>query len=191
MKHHISSILGLSLLSTALSLTVCAQNSPSGYVDFGKLSPSTSGGEFVQVHINRNLIAMTARLAQKQEPDIAELLGGLQAIQVNVIGLDEQNRAEVEKQVKVIRGKLDAEGWEPVVAVQQKNEDVRVYIKTQGEESVQGLVVTILDGNKQAVLVNIVGDIKPEKVATIGERFNIDPLKEFKGKLHKAAPSEK
>jgi hypothetical protein len=30
------------------------------------------------------------------------------------------------------------------------------------------------------VLVNIVGNIKPEQIATLAERFNIEPLKKFK-----------
>ena len=32
----------------------------------------------------------------------------------------------------------------------------------------------------QAVLVNIVGDIRPEKLAMVGEKFDIGPLKELK-----------
>ena len=43
----------------------------------------------------------------------------------------------------------------------------------------------MLDGKKEAVLVNIVGDLKPEKLAMIGERFNIEPLKKAAGALEK------
>jgi hypothetical protein len=50
---------------------------------------------------------------------------------------------------------------------------------------VEGLVVTILDGNREAVLVNIVGNIKPEQVALLGERFNIEPLKKVGQTLEK------
>jgi len=50
--------------------------------------------------------------------------------------------------------------------------------KMHGSESVEGLVVTVLQGNKEAVLVNVVGDIRPEKLAMIGERFGIEPLKQ-------------
>ena len=52
-----------------------------------------------------------------------------------------------------------------------------VFLKTRGGEAVQGLVVTVLEGNRQAVLINIVGDIKPEQIAEIGEKLGIDPLK--------------
>jgi hypothetical protein len=30
------------------------------------------------------------------------------------------------------------------------------------------------------VLVNVVGDIKPEQIATLAERFDIEPLKHIK-----------
>jgi len=71
------------------------------------------------------------------------------------------------------------------VAVQKKGEDVGVFLKTRGEETIEGLVVTVLDGRKEAVLVNIVGDIKPEKIAVVGEKLNIDPLKKIGRELGK------
>jgi len=43
----------------------------------------------------------------------------------------------------------------------------------------------VLSGNKEAVLVNIVGNIQPDKIALIGERFNIEPLKEIGGSMPK------
>jgi uncharacterized protein DUF4252 len=61
--------------------------------------------------------------------------------------------------------------------VQEKNDDVAIYLKTRGKEAVEGLVVTVLDGRKEAVFVNIVGDIKLEKLAALGDKFNLDALK--------------
>jgi len=156
-----------------------------GYVDFGKLAAPASGGEFVEVQISSNLIGMAARLVEKSEPEVGEVIRGLKLIRVNVIGLTDENRAEMQKRVKAIRGELDAQKWERIVTAQKENEDVGIYLKMRGEEAVEGLVVTVLSGNKEAVLVNIVGNIQPDKIALIGERFNIEPLKEIGGSMPK------
>jgi len=156
-----------------------------GYVDFGKLAAPASGGEFVEVQISSNLIGMAARLVEKSEPEVGEVIRGLKLIRVNVIGLTDENRAEMQKRVKTIRGELDAQKWERIVTAQKENEDVGIYLKMRGEEAVEGLVVTVLSGNKEAVLVNIVGNIQPDKIALIGERFNIEPLKEIGGSMPK------
>jgi hypothetical protein len=65
------------------------------------------------------------------------------------------------------------------VREQPKGDDVQIYTKTRGEEAIEGLVVTVISGRNEVVLVNIVGDIKPEQIATLAERFNIDPLKKI------------
>ena len=176
MKHAIRSALALAAF---VGVGIHAENTPPGYIDFGKFSPPASGGEFVEVHITSNLISMVARLAEKNEPEIAELLRGLHRVRVNVIGLDDGNRAEMETRVKKIRSDLDAQGWERIVTAQKKEEDVGVYLKTRGEEAVEGVVVTVIESNREAVFINIVGNIKPEKIAVIGERFNIEPLKKI------------
>ena len=185
MKDFMRRTLVLAALSALTSFGARAADNPPGYVDFGKFTPPSSGGEFVEVHIKSNLIAMVARLAEKSDPDVAELLRGLQLVRVNVVGLDDGNRGEMEKRVKNIRAELDSHGWERVVTAQQKDQDVGVYLKTRGQEAVEGLVVTVIDGNHEAVLVNIVGDIKPEKIAVIGEKLNIEPLKKIGKEIEK------
>jgi len=177
MKNVIRGTVALAVLSAFAGVGVCADNPPAGYIDFGKFPPPESGGEFVEVHIKSNLISMAARLVEKSEPDVAELIRGLQLIRVNVIGLDDGNRAEVEKRIKKIRSELDAHGWERIVTAQKKDEDVSVYLKTRGSDAVEGLVITVIEGNREAVLINIVGNIKPDKIAIIGERMDIEPLK--------------
>jgi hypothetical protein len=177
MKHFLGQSLGVALLVAAMSMAAGAEPSDSGSVDFGKLSAPSSGGEFVEVNVSSNLIALVSTLAKESEPEVTELVQGLQHIRVNVIGLDDGNRAQIKERVKTLRAELDSQGWERTVTVQEKDQDVMVQIKTRGGEAVQGLVVTVFDGDKEAVLVNIVGDIKPEKIAALGQKFNIDPLK--------------
>jgi hypothetical protein len=181
MKHAQSPILALTVFLTCAGFGVAAvaADNPPGYVDFGRFSAPASGAEFVEVNVKANLISMVARLAEKQEPEAAELLRGLQMVRVNVIGLDDENRADVQKRVAKIRSDLDGHGWERVVTSQKKDEDVAIFLKMRGSEAVEGLVVTVVEGNRQAVLVNIVGDIKPEKIAVVGERLNIEPLKKI------------
>ena len=61
--------------------------------------------------------------------------------------------------------------------MQNGKDNVRVSIKTKGDEAVEGLVVTVIGEDKQAVFVNIVGNLRPDKIALIAEKFNIEPLK--------------
>ena len=173
--------IALAVLAGMMSATVFAETTNSGYIDFGNLPPPATG-EFVEVNVSSNLIAMVASFGQQSEPEIAELLRNLRRVRVSVIGLDDGNRSSVQRRVKAIRGDLDAQGWERVAAVHNEGEDVVVHVQMRGSEAVEGLAVTILNGTKQAVLVNIVGDIRPEKLGVIGERFNIEPLQ----KLHLA-----
>ena len=108
---------------------------------------------------------------------MARLLGGLQLVRVTVIGLNDENRGDLEKRTQKIRKDLDSKGWERIVTAQKDDQDVGVYLRTHGKDSVQGVVVTVMEGKKQAVFVNVVGDIKPEQLSMLGEKLHIDPLK--------------
>jgi hypothetical protein len=176
--------LGAALLAAVLPLNLHAE-SPAGQVDFGKFYPPGAGGEFVEVNITSSLISLAMKLVEKEEPDVARLLGGLQLVRVNVIGLDEANRTDMEKRVEKIRKELDSKGWERIVTAQKEGQDVGVYLKSKDKDTVQGVVVMVIDGNHQAVFVNVVGDIKPEQIALLGEKLHLDPLKKLGHEIEK------
>jgi hypothetical protein len=173
---------GLLLGTNAINLQ--AQAHPPGFVDFGKIE-EIAGGSTVDIHLKGPLLAMAAKMVDKSESEAAALLRNLKLVRVNVFKLDDANRAEVQKRIKDVRANLEAEKWEQIVSVREKNEDVGVYIKTRGEDSIEGLVVTVMDGKKEAVFINIVGDLKPEQLAMVAEKLNIDPLKKAGAKIKK------
>jgi Domain of unknown function (DUF4252) len=185
----------LACLSAATALLLTASLTPAwaadkekqpGAIDFGKITPA-AGGTFVEVNVKAQLISLAARLVEKEEPAAADLLRNLKAVRVNVVGLDEGNREELQGILKKLRSELDRSGWERIVTVQDKDEEVGVFVKHRGDEAIEGIVVTVVDGDKEAVLVNVVGDIDPEKIALLGEKLGIDPLK----KAAKAAGKKK
>ena len=72
-----------------------------------------------------------------------------------------------------------------MVTVKQANEaeNVVIFVKMAADESIEGLVVTVIDsGKKEVVFVNLVGNITPQQLATIGQRLNIEPLSHLTGK---------
>lgn len=171
----------ISLAWASSGASLAASDPGSGYVDFGKIAPSGEG-KFVEVDLPEGLIKFAAKFASKEEPQAAEVLNNLKHVRVNVVELGDANRDEVVGRVQKLRQELVAQGWSQVVNVreQPKGDDVQIFAKMRGEEAIEGLVVTVIDNKNEVVLVNIVGDIKPDQIATLAERFDIEPLKKLK-----------
>jgi len=167
------------LALVAAIVCLSAQAESPGLVDFGKFTAPGKGGEFVEVNIRSNLLTFAAQLVEKEQPDAAKLLRSVQLVRVNVVGLTDENREELQKRIQKIRQDLEGRGWERNVNVQGKDgEDVGVYTQTSGGTALAGVAVTVVD-KEHVVLVNVVGDIKPEQIVALGEALNINPLKEI------------
>jgi hypothetical protein len=180
----------VAVASLLLNSPLGAADSLPGMVDFGKFTKPTNG-ELVEINLSNDMIAMALQLAGKGQPDFAEALSGLHSVRVNVVGIDDQNREEVTARMKTVRDGLDAGGWQTIVKVQEKKEDVGIYVKIRGKEAVEGVVITVLDGRKEAVFINVAGDIKMDKLAALGDKLNIGALKKAAEALMKQAQGPK
>jgi len=186
MKNLLTFSLAIALLVGSLTLDSFAGPRP-GEIDFGKFSNAGADGKFVELNLKQGLISLAASFVEDDQPEVAKLLRAVHLVRVNVVGVTEKNRAGLEKRMKEIRGQLDQEGWERVVAVQEKNgEDVCICLKTRNDEALEGVVITVIDGKKkEAVFVNLVGDIKPEQLTAVGKALNIEPLAKAGAALEK------
>ena len=147
-------------------------------VNFGKFTKPTNG-ELVEINLSNDMISMALQLAGKGQPDFTEALSGLHSIRVNLVGLDDQNREEVIARMNHVRSQLDAAGWQPIVKVQEKKDDVGIYLKTRGKDAIYGVVVTVLEGRKQAVFINVAGDIKMDKLRLVLEELGFDNISTY------------
>jgi hypothetical protein len=184
MKNLLRSSFAAATLSLALTTFASAAETQSGAIDIGQLMPSAKG-EFVEINLSSAMLKFAARIAARQEPEAAELIRNLKSIRVNVVGLDDSNRNSTIEQIEGVRRKLEAQGWTKMVTVREKNggDNVDVHVMQRGEESIDGLVVTVLDKKGEAVFVNIVGNINADQIAQIADKFDIEPLRKVHLKI--------
>jgi hypothetical protein len=162
----------------ALVLGTAGFAAESGFVDFGKMV-APEKGEFVDITLGKGVLKFASFITKCKNADAAQLISGLSRVKVNVVGLDDSNRRQTTERMNALRETLVREGWDPIVTVRgKKQEDVAVYLKQRDGEVIDGVVVLVIDNRKQeAVFVNVVGQIKAEQLALIGEHLDIQPLK--------------
>ncbi len=172
-----------SLLAATLGLGAPAITQASeGAVEFGTFS-AAAGCEYVEINLRAGLLKFAAKLAAAHEPEAAELLRNIRHVRVNIVGLDQTNRDSAMERIAGIRADLDARGWEKIVTVQEsgaEGDDVAIFMKPDGEDRIDGLVVTVIEKRGKIVLVNIVGRIEAEQIAKLGEKLNVEPLRKIK-----------
>ena len=185
MNNLIRSSLAAAILSLALISSSRAAEVEVGAIDIGQLMPSAKG-QFVEVNLSSAMLKFAARIASRHEPEAAEMIRNLKSIRVNVVGLDDSNRAATVEQIESVRRKLESQGWTKLVTVREKNDgdNVDVHVKQHGEEAIDGLVVTVIDRKGEAVFVNIVGNINADQIAQLAEKFDIEPLRKVHLKIN-------
>ncbi len=184
MKNLLRSTLAAAILSLALVPVSRAADTEPGLVDMGQFIPAEKG-QFVEVNLSPGMLKFAAKIVSCKEPETAALIGSLRRVRVNVVSLDDKNRAGTVGQIEAIRRKLTSQGWTQIVTVREKagGDNVDIQVKQNADDSIDGVVVTVIDKKGEAVFVNIVGNITAEQLGVIAEKFNIDPLRQVHAKL--------
>ena len=161
-------------LSAVLALPAMAQEDAlkafPGYVDFGELN-SIFGEPTVQISIGESLLGLVGTLSEEEDPEAAQLFKKLNGVRVNVFETESMADGAVDL-VKDISGKLSSSGWESVVTVNSADEQVRVFMKLNGE-TVDGITVMALEED-EAVFVNVIGNINPSELERVMKNFDVD-----------------
>lgn len=178
MKSSLRLVLSVAAFGAASVFASAADREPA-YLDFGKITPAKEG-QSVEIDLDDGLLGLAAQFAEGQEKEAAQILRGLKHVRVHVIGLDQENRAAVLDRIREVRAGLANDGWKRIAMVKDtKGEDVAIFARLNGSSAIHGLTVTVVEADNQAVIVSLTGEIKPEQIAALGQRFNIDPLKKL------------
>lgn len=163
----------VALLATFLTLPALAQEDElkalPGYVDFGSLE-AVYGEPKVRVNIGGFLLSFMAQAA-KSDPEAAAIMEGLEGVRINIYSTGGQVAPAMD-QLQDVKNMLSAQNWEPIVQVNEDGENVQIFMKADGE-GMQGLTVMAVNA-EEAVFLNILGTIDPEKIGAVMEQFDVD-----------------
>ncbi|MFT3830692.1 MAG: DUF4252 domain-containing protein [Opitutaceae bacterium] len=180
-----STLLAAACAASLAFASLNASAAEPGFVDFTAALSGVASTQNVEINLPEPLLTFAATIAKCQDADAAALLKDLKHVRVNVLGLDDKNRAELTARMQKIRGDLAEQGWHRAVNVRDNGDDVAVLVKLGRNSAIEGLTVTVLGKDGEAVFVNIVGNIDPSRIAAIGERYGLEHLK----KIHCDSPA--
>jgi hypothetical protein len=147
-----------------------------GYVDIQGLGIFTEEDATVEVYLDEKLLGMVAEMARGAEPELSEVLLGLDLVRVQRYRMRDSQLNDVQDKTSAMAGKLEGQDWMRVVRIRERDETIYVYFKL-GDNLVHGITVMVIEEYEgYATFVNIVGDIDPKQVGRIGRKFNIDAL---------------
>jgi len=168
------------VLAMILSITLFAQKNDyknyKGYVDLGSFDSFDESEEFTEVLIEEHLIRMVAKMAAGREPELAEVLDGIKLVKVHSFETNQSSFADLKTRAEKIDVELMAKNWDRIVKVRSRDEFVNVYIKTESEDVISGLVVASVEKNGEAAFINIVGNINLETIGKLSDQFDIPSL---------------
>ena len=148
-----------------------------GFVDFTALNVFGGEGPEVEVFLDRALISMVGSMSRRKDPELTEMLSKLLQIRVQTFAIPNDKLSAIEAKTEEMAKKLESKGWQTLVRVNDKKDHSQTYIYIKPRGNVfEGLVVMNVDPNDDASFVNIVGEIDPEKLGELGNKFNIDSL---------------
>ncbi|HEX6998045.1 MAG TPA: DUF4252 domain-containing protein [Gammaproteobacteria bacterium] len=150
-----------------------------GFFDFDSV-PGLPDAPTVQIDLNGALLAFVSGATRAAgDAETADMLRGLEGVRLRVYESLEDADA-VNAFVDDASGRLEREGWQRVVYVQEGGEKVRVYARMEGEQ-VNGLTLMVVDA-AEAVFMNVAGPLDPEQLGRLAGAVGVgDVIGELAG----------
>jgi len=167
------------LVVALLTGTAKAQNTVErdpGYIDLADIESWFGSEATLEVNIKGALLKLVSEASRHEDPELADLLTNLKAIQVRGYTLTPSQLQGINQRTAELGRRLARSGWDTVARVREDGEDIHMYVKAT-DDAIAGLVVMVVSpGENETMFVNIVGDINPEEIGRIGRKFDIGPL---------------
>lgn len=163
----------LAVASLSLALMACGLTAPrsnAGFADLGSLGMRDTD-QVMTLSIGPSLLRFAASHVD-DDPEVRDLLKSLDGIRIRIYEID-GDAARVAAQMDSMSLRLQDGGWEPVMLVRGENETTHMLLRTENGR-ICGLTVLVSDGDQEAVIVNLMGRIKPGQFSDVMVALDVD-----------------
>ncbi len=174
MKRTIMTKLMIGLFCTLLSLPAIAQEDElkdlPGYVDFGDLS-SLYGEPKIIINLGGTMLSFVSMMSSSESPETADMISKLKGVRVQIYSTDENSDA-AKAQFNEVKDNLKTDGWEPIVLINEDDEQVLIYMKMENG-LMEGMTVMVVD-DEEAVFINVIGQLNPAELGRVMNSLDVD-----------------
>ena len=163
----------LAVVILCLALTACGLTAPrsnAGYADLESLGMRDTD-RVMTLSIGPSLLRFAASHVD-DDPEVRELLKRLDGVRIRIYEID-GDAGRVAGRMDSMSRRLQDEGWEPVMLVREDNEATHMLLRVI-DQQIRGLTVLVSDGDSEAVVINLMGEIQPQQFGDVMLALDVD-----------------
>jgi hypothetical protein len=149
---------------------VTAPRSSEGFADLDSLGLADTD-RVMSISIGSALLRFAARHID-DDPETEALLRGLDGVRIRIYEIDGEARRVAYRMEEMSR-KLQAGGWQQVMLVRSGDEHAQMLMRVV-DQRICGMTVLVSDGESEAVVVNLMGDLQPRQFADVMAALDVD-----------------
>ncbi len=163
----------LGALALFLALGACSLTAPrssAGYADLESLGVRDVD-RVMTLSIGPALLRFAAAHID-DDPELKALLKGLEGVRIRIYEID-GDAGRVATRINAMSRHLQNDGWEPVLSMREGSEATYMLLRVV-DRQVRGMTVLVSDGESEAVVINLMGDIRPEQFGEVMVALDAD-----------------
>lgn len=106
------------------------------------------------------------------DPETRDLLRSIDGVRIRVYEVTGDPLRVADRMTRMSE-RLQADGWEPVMLVRQPNQQAHMLLRIV-DGQIAGMTVLVLDDDTEAVVINLMGDIRPDRFGDVMVAMDVD-----------------
>ncbi|MEE4216098.1 MAG: DUF4252 domain-containing protein [Xanthomonadales bacterium] len=170
-RKRLASLLLSAVLVVALGgCGITAPRGNAGYADLDSLGMMDTD-RVISLSLGPTVLHFAARYID-DDPEVRDLLRSLDGVRVRIYEVN-GDASRVAGRMQHMSSKMQEDGWQPVMLVRQEDEQVHMLMRMVDGE-IRGMTVLVLDADSEAVVVNLMGEIRPEQFGDVMVALDVD-----------------
>ena len=156
-----------------LALSACGLTAPrssEGYADLESLGVRDTD-TVMTLSIGPALLRFAASHVD-DDPEVQELLRSLDGIRIRIYEIN-GDASRVATRINTMSGHLQEDGWDPVMLIREDDEATHMLIRVV-DQQICGMTVLVSDGDTEAVVITLMGDIRPQQFGDVMVALDVD-----------------
>lgn len=163
----------LACLAATLALAGCGLTAPrsnDGFADLDSLGIADTD-RVLTLSVGPALLRFAANHVE-DDPEAEALLRSLDGVRIRIYEID-GDAGRVLARMGRMSDELQADGWEPVMLVRSEGEQAHMLVKVV-DAQIRGMTVLVCDGESEAVVINLMGEIEPQQFGGVMVALDVD-----------------